>query len=216
MNSKSYNVYSQRFAIPLQAPGRLGRHRRIPKADCLRTKRSRRGPSPAINADVALAQALYQALRVSEDDRETLTKQGGPPENFSQRITMRRILGVYGADTENNLNILRHRHIRNAFAHAHVPITFQTREVVAAVGLFRELPLFAPYAVGADKMAVPEFARQVSVNWPMMENQLWHIDSPYFLKKASTPKMLPMRARAKVTRLCMWSQPAFSSARISK
>jgi hypothetical protein len=111
----------------------------------------------ATNADVALTQAIYQILRVNDDDKEALVKQGAPLNNFSQRITMGRILGIYSIDTEYNLDLLRE--IRNAFAHAHVPITFETKEVAAAIGLFRPIPLLPPYAVGAGQKAPPSDTR---------------------------------------------------------
>ena len=108
----------------------------------------------ATNADVALAQAIYQALRVGDDEKDNLDKQGGPLETFSQRIAMGRYLRIYGEDTEHNLDLLRH--VRNAFAHAHVPITFDTKEVAAAIGLFKTLPIRLPAAVGASKVVPSE------------------------------------------------------------
>jgi hypothetical protein len=70
---------------------------------------------------------------------------------------MGRALGLYGEDTEHNLNLLRQ--IRNAFAHSHAPITFQTKEVAAAVDLFRPIPILPPYTMGADKKPIPEEPR---------------------------------------------------------
>jgi hypothetical protein len=110
------------------------------------------------NADVALSQALYQRLRIGEAERDDIDKPGGPLETFSQRITMGRALKIYGPDTEHNLDLLRL--IRNAFAHAHVPITFETKEVAAAIGLFRSLPVSPPRPVDVEKKAVPSGNRQ--------------------------------------------------------
>jgi hypothetical protein len=107
----------------------------------------------ATNADIALTQAIYKLLSVSDDLRDSLDKSGGPLETFSQRIVMGRVLRLYGDDTEYNLNLLRL--IRNAFAHAHVPITFQSKEIAAAVDLFRFVPLLPPFKLGADKKAIP-------------------------------------------------------------
>ncbi len=105
------------------------------------------------NADVALSAALYQRLRIGEAEREEFDKPGGPLETFSQRITMGQVLQIYGPDTKYNLDLLRL--LRNTFAHAHIPITFETKEIAAAIGLFRPLPLKLPHAVGADIKPVP-------------------------------------------------------------
>ena len=46
----------------------------------------------ATNADMALTVALHQVLRVKDDAKDELDKQGGPLETFGQRITMGRVL----------------------------------------------------------------------------------------------------------------------------
>jgi hypothetical protein len=109
------------------------------------------------NADLALTQAIYSALQVGDDIKDLLERQGSPLETFSQRITMGRALRIYGETTEYNLTLLRH--IRNAFAHAHVPITFETAEVSAAVSLFRPITLMHPHTVGADTKPIPDTSR---------------------------------------------------------
>ncbi len=105
------------------------------------------------NADMALTQAIYNVLRPDDAAKDKLEQEGGPLQSFGQRIIMGRVLGIYGADTQHNLDMLRH--IRNAFAHAHVPITFQTKEVTDAICLFRTLPLFPPYVLNAQLKEVP-------------------------------------------------------------
>jgi hypothetical protein len=111
----------------------------------------------ATNADLALTRTIYRVLRVKDEVKDDLDKPGGPLENFSQRITIGRALGLYGVDTEYNLTLLRL--IRNTFAHAHVPITFDTEEIVAAVDLFRSIPLRPPFQLGADKRSAPTGSR---------------------------------------------------------
>jgi hypothetical protein len=96
-------------------------------------------------------------LHVSDDIKDDLDKPGGPLESFGQRITIGRALGIYGEHTEYNLDLLRL--IRNSFAHAHVPITFETREIVAAVDLFRNVPLLPPHNMGAERAPVPTVTR---------------------------------------------------------
>src|ERR1700712_4771565 len=61
----------------------------------------------ATHADMALTRAIYRVLSVSDDMRDRLDGSGGPLETFSQRITMGRVLGIYGEDTEYNLNVIR-------------------------------------------------------------------------------------------------------------
>src|SRR6266704_4552417 len=111
----------------------------------------------ATNADVALSQAIYQRLRIGDGEKDKLDRPGGPLETFSQRITMGRLLQIYGPDSEYNLDLLRH--VRNAFAHAHIPITFETKEIAAAIGLFKPLRMGPPHAVGAEKKAMPSSSR---------------------------------------------------------
>jgi hypothetical protein len=107
----------------------------------------------ATNADMALTHVIYQVLRADDDAKDKLDKEGGPLQSFSQRITMGRVLGIYGADTQHNLDLLRH--IRNTFAHAHIPITFKTTEIVEAGGSFKTLPLYPPYALDAQLKDAP-------------------------------------------------------------
>lgn len=71
---------------------------------------------------------------------------------------MGRTLRIYGADTESNLDLLRL--IRNAFAHAHVPISFEMKQVASAVNLFRDVSLRPPFNVGVDVKPVPLTARE--------------------------------------------------------
>ncbi|WMT71062.1 hypothetical protein [Bradyrhizobium sp. Ash2021] len=109
------------------------------------------------NADVALSAALYQRLRIGEAKREEFDKLGGPLETFSQRIMMGEVLQIYGPDTKYNLDLLRL--LRNTFAHAHIPVTFETKEIAASIQLFKPLPLKLPHAVGADAKPVPAGSR---------------------------------------------------------
>jgi hypothetical protein len=113
------------------------------------------GRPPGIPNLEARVQALLngEASRMKPDMRDRLDGPGGPLETFSQRITMGRVLGIYGEDTEYNLNVIRQ--IRNTFAHAHTPITFATKEVAAAKTLFRDVPILPPYAMDSDKAQAP-------------------------------------------------------------
>lgn len=106
---------------------------------------------------MALTQVIYDVLRPDDSAKDRLEQDGGPLHSFSQKITMGRVLGIYGSDTQHNLDLLRN--IRNAFAYAHVPITFQTKEVVDAISLFKKLPLFPPYVLESQLKEAPEEPR---------------------------------------------------------
>jgi hypothetical protein len=102
------------------------------------------------NVDLALTSAIFHLLDTK--DRDRLESDAGP---LSRRILLGRALRIYGPVTQRNLDLIRH--IRNAFAHAHVPITFDTKEVKAAVSLLEDVPLLHPFNVGADKeLPAPE------------------------------------------------------------
>lgn len=59
-----------------------------------------------------------------------LFEDDGMFASFDARVTMASVLDVIGELTLKNLRTIKH--IRNTFAHASVPVTFATREVVAA------------------------------------------------------------------------------------
>jgi hypothetical protein len=109
------------------------------------------------NADLALTQALYRVLKVPEDFRQRLEAEGGPLNTFSQKIMMGRALGIYGEVMQHNLDLLRH--LRNAFAHSHAPITFTTPEVAEAAAHFKHQTLLPPYNLGAETKPLPEEPR---------------------------------------------------------
>jgi hypothetical protein len=78
----------------------------------------------------------------SSELRKSLYDHDGPLGNFSRKITVGAVLEVFGPVSHENFRLIRH--VRNAFAHAKVPITFKT-PVVAAVcsGLVR-INIFDP------------------------------------------------------------------------
>jgi len=105
------------------------------------------------NADLALTQAIYRVLRASDALRQRLESDGGALNTFSQKIMMGRALSIYGEIMNHNLDLLRH--LRNAFAHSHVPITFETPVIVEAVADFKEQVLLPPYHLGAADKPYP-------------------------------------------------------------
>lgn len=61
--------------------------------------------------------------------RKNLYLQDGPLGNFSRKIVMAGALKIIGLTTQKNFTLIRN--VRNAFAHAKIPITFNTTEVSA-------------------------------------------------------------------------------------
>jgi hypothetical protein len=57
-------------------------------------------------------------------------------------------LEIFLSETKTNLDLIRA--IRNAFAHAHVPITFNTPQIERACKLLKRPALLPPFAIKAD------------------------------------------------------------------
>jgi len=102
----------------------------------------------------SLSQAVYRVLKVPHDFRQRLESDGGPLNSFSQKIMMGRALGIYGEVMQHNLDLLRH--MRNAFAHSHVPITFETPIIAEAIAHFKAQTLLPPYHVGVQDKSYPD------------------------------------------------------------
>jgi hypothetical protein len=103
----------------------------------------------ATNVELALSSAIFRVLSWDNDTRGQLTSSEGPMATFAQKINLGRALRIYGPDTQHNLDYIRL--IRNAFAHSHAPISFETREVKAALGLLKQLKLLPPVAIPAHQ-----------------------------------------------------------------
>jgi len=103
----------------------------------------------AANVEIALDAAIFHILKWDSSTREQLVSPEGPLGTFSQKIHLGRALGIYGEQTYYNLDMVRH--IRNVFAHAHRPITFETKEVKEAVFSMKPVTALPPVA----KPAVP-------------------------------------------------------------
>jgi hypothetical protein len=68
--------------------------------------------------------------------RKDLYEHDGPLGNFSRKITIAATITLLGPVSQENFRLMRH--VRNAFAHAKVPITFETPEVAeVCAGLVR-------------------------------------------------------------------------------
>ena|SRR5436305_7940442 len=104
------------------------------------------------NVETALDTAVQQVLRLDEDSR--LLEDEDLYSAFARKIELGSALRIYGPQTKSNLTYIRH--IRNAFAHAKRPLTFDTPEVKAVCDLLAILPVLPPAVVRKqpDKMSL--------------------------------------------------------------
>ena len=85
----------------------------------------------------ALQIAIERRLSIGEGEYDLLFGNDGSISTFSDKIRIGSALAIYGEKTKGTLNLLRH--LRNAFAHAQVPINFMTEQVVKACNIM-EVP----------------------------------------------------------------------------
>ena len=95
----------------------------------------------ATNTEIALTHAIFRVLKWDDTTRGRLVSDEGPVATFSQKTYLGRALRIYGPEMHHNLDYIRL--IRNAFAHSHVPITFETPEIVGAVSELKQ-PVILP------------------------------------------------------------------------
>jgi hypothetical protein len=95
------------------------------------------------NVETALDTAIQQILRLDNNSR--LLEDEDLYSAFARKIELGHALHIYGPQTKSNLTYMRH--IRNAFAHAKMPITFDTPEVRAVCNLLTILPVLLPAVV---------------------------------------------------------------------
>ena len=73
---------------------------------------------------------------------KNLYEQDGLLATFARKITFAIVTQIAGPVSRENLRLMRH--IRNAFAHAKIPITFNTPEVAAACADLVRINIFDP------------------------------------------------------------------------
>jgi hypothetical protein len=83
----------------------------------------------ASNLEVCLRYAISRNLAVVDDNYKLLFHSGAPLRCFEGKIRIGYGMGIFGDQTKNNLDCIKV--IRNAFAHAVIPITFETAEIKA-------------------------------------------------------------------------------------
>jgi hypothetical protein len=89
----------------------------------------------------ALQSSIERAIRIDERGQKDLFTYDGPLGTFTAKIKMANALRIFGDETRDNLDLIRN--IRNTFAHAKVPINFDTRQVKNACALL-QIPTSIP------------------------------------------------------------------------
>jgi len=97
------------------------------------------------HVEVCLRYAIRRGMKVKaqkiKDTEKLLFKSGGPLHSFEGKLRVGFALGVFGDETKYNLDCIKG--IRNAFAHAVTPITFETPQV-STVCKFMKMPEILP------------------------------------------------------------------------
>jgi hypothetical protein len=95
------------------------------------------------------------------DMRKAMYDHDGPLGTFSRKITLAAAMTLLGPVSHENLRLMRH--IRNAFAHAKVPITFDTEEVSDACDGLVRFNIFDPPEDVDQKPGMSPRARYTTV-----------------------------------------------------
>lgn len=125
----------------------------------------------AANVETALDSAIQQMLRLDEHSR--LLEDENFFSSFYRKIELGHALRIYGPLTKSNLDTMRH--VRNAFAHAKIPLTFDTPEVAAVCAQFTILPILHPRTMREDPIKEDLTPRQLfeEVANALSHNLIW-------------------------------------------
>jgi hypothetical protein len=119
------------------------------------------------NVETALDAALQAIL--SLDESSTLLDGEDQFSTFARKIELGYALRIYGEQTRDNLTIMRH--LRNAFAHAKIPLPFDTPEVANVCQQFTTMGVLSPSVVRQppDKstMGLASFSKRPRVFSPI-------------------------------------------------
>jgi hypothetical protein len=96
----------------------------------------------AVQLEEALQFALSHRLRIGSHSRTDVFGYDSPMGTFDRKIRVAHAVKLVSDETRRNLDIIRR--IRNAFAHAIVPISFETQQVVGACELLKIPPSLPP------------------------------------------------------------------------
>ena len=95
----------------------------------------------ATNLENALQRAIARTLQVSQKTRKELFGLDSPVGTFSYKIIIAEVLRIIGPETRANLDTIRR--IRNVFAHAKIPVSFETPAIIQACARLK-LPALLP------------------------------------------------------------------------
>jgi hypothetical protein len=102
----------------------------------------------AANVENGLLYILRRTLVIKHGQDKRLFRFDAPIGTFEAKIRIGYALDIFGPETKNNLDCIKA--IRNAFAHAVVPITFQTKEVADVCDLLVMPEILTPRAVNGE------------------------------------------------------------------
>jgi hypothetical protein len=125
--------------------------------DEIKAEKNDRGAAilAATNIENALGFALERRLHVHSGQYERLFGwESSPLGTFENKIRIAYALDVFGEETKQNLYLIKA--IRNAFAHAKIPIKFETDEVSDVCNFFELSALLPPCEVSQEP---PPFTR---------------------------------------------------------
>ena len=135
---------------PVQALRKLSRRDSTPEhhaayVEQLMPETNHRGACIFLCANVETAlDAALQAM-LSLDESSTLLDGEDQFSTFARKIELGYALRIYGEQTRDNLATMRH--LRNAFAHAKIPLMFDTPEVAAVCQQFTIIGVLPPSVV---------------------------------------------------------------------
>jgi hypothetical protein len=149
---------------PVQALRRLSRRDSTPEhhasyVEQLTPETNHRGAAIIMcaNVETALDAALQSMLFL--DETSTLLDGEDQFSSLAKKIELGYALRIYGLQTRANLTTMRH--LRNAFAHAKIPLTFDTPEVDAVCQQFTIMGVLAPSIMRTAPIASEMTARQL-------------------------------------------------------
>jgi len=109
----------------------------------------------ATNVENALQHAILCMLRKREgQERALFGRTSSPLGLFAAKIEMAYAMDIFGDQMKNNLNLIRT--IRNTFAHAKIPIKFDTQEIKEACAHLAIPKLLPPFTIRPPSSEAPD------------------------------------------------------------
>jgi hypothetical protein len=105
----------------------------------------------ACNVEICLRIAIERNLTVEGEAYRLLFHSGAPLRSFEAKIRAGYAMGLFGDQTKHNLDCVKE--IRNAFAHALIPINFETPQVIAVCASMQMPELCLPHTIDSATLA---------------------------------------------------------------